>query len=206
MLNLGRTPWHMTWEAYDRSAPAVSSTGRACHTARNLPVEPSWSCRRRAPRHGCQPCLRGSRPSSRVPSALSLSASRFRDTHSTRTVQPTGTCRAPATVAARVVWVRVADGTTTALHPGPGKEGPARVPQGTAGLSPSPGLSSYGWKAAPFESRTAQPLPLSNGQRPGNCRWSRRPAQRRPPPRYAAASRRRPPRRAAINRRLKTNK
>ena len=93
-------------------------------SARNLPVEPSWSCRRRAPRHGCQPCLRGSRPSSRVPSALSLSASRFRDTHSTRTVQPRGTCRAPATVAARVVWVRVADGTTTALHPGPGKEGP----------------------------------------------------------------------------------
>ena len=71
-------------------------------SATNLPVEPSWSCRRRAPRHGCQPCSRGSRPSSRVPSALSLSASRFRDTHSTRTVQPTGTCRAPATVAARV--------------------------------------------------------------------------------------------------------
>ena len=94
-------------------------------SARNLPVEPSWSCRRRAPRHGCRPCSRGSRPSSRVPSALSLSASRFRDTHSTRTVQLTGTCRAPATVAARVVWVRVADGTTTALHPGPGKEGPA---------------------------------------------------------------------------------
>ena len=46
-----------------------------------------------SPRHGCQPCSRGSRPSSRVPSALSLSASRFRDIHSTRTVQPTGTCR-----------------------------------------------------------------------------------------------------------------
>ena len=30
VLNLGRTPWHMTWEACDRSAPAVSSTGRAC--------------------------------------------------------------------------------------------------------------------------------------------------------------------------------
>ena len=54
-------------------------------------------------------------------------------------------------------------------------------------LSPYPGLGSYGWKAAPFESRTAPPLPLSNGQRPGNCRWSRRPAQRRPPPRRAAA-------------------
>ena len=118
-------------------------------SARNLPVEPFWSCRRRAPRHGCQPCLRGSRPSSRVPSALSLSASHFRDTHSTRTVQPTGTCCAPATVAARVVWVRVADGTTTALHRRPGKEGPAPVPRGTGGLPPSPGLSSDEWKAAP---------------------------------------------------------
>ena len=159
--------------AYDLGGVRPQHARRKLHgarvSARDLPVEPSWSCRRRAPRHGCQPCLRGSRPSSRVPSALSLSASRFRDTHSTRTVQPTGTCRAPATVAARRVWVRDADGTTTALHPGPGKEGPARVPQGTAGLSPSPGLGSYGWKAAPVESRAAQPLPLSNGQRPGNC-------------------------------------
>ena len=114
-------------------------------SARNLPVEPSWSCRRRAPRHGCQPCLRGSRPSSRVPSALSLSASRFRDTHSTRTVQPTGTCRAPATVAARVVWVRVADGTTTALHPGPGKEGPARVPHKEQQVSPPPPAPCFGF-------------------------------------------------------------
>ena len=30
VLNLGRTPWHMTWVACDRSAPAVSLTGRAC--------------------------------------------------------------------------------------------------------------------------------------------------------------------------------
>ena len=51
------------------------------------------------------PChlSRGSRPSSRVPpSRLSLSASRLGGTHSTRTVRPTGTCRAPATVAAGV--------------------------------------------------------------------------------------------------------
>ena len=41
-------------------------------SARSLPVELSWSSRRRAPRHGCQPCLRGSRPSSRVPSAPSV--------------------------------------------------------------------------------------------------------------------------------------
>ena len=31
----------------------------------------------------------------------------------------------------------------------PGEEGPAHVPRGTRGLPPSPGLSSYGWKAAP---------------------------------------------------------
>ena len=30
VLILDRTPWHMTWEACDRSAPAVSSTVRAC--------------------------------------------------------------------------------------------------------------------------------------------------------------------------------
>ena len=135
-------------------------------SARNLPVEPSWSCRRRAPRHGCQPCLRGSRPSSRVPSALSLSASRFRDTHSTRTVQPTGTCRAPATVAARVVWVRVADGTTTALHPGPGKEGwrvllEFRKEQQVSPPTPAWAQGSYGWKAASFESRAADHCPAS---------------------------------------------
>ena len=35
-------------------------------------------------RHGCQPCFRGSRLSSRVPSALSLSAYRLGGTHSRR--------------------------------------------------------------------------------------------------------------------------
>ena len=30
MLILGRTPWHMTWEACDRSTPASGSTRRAC--------------------------------------------------------------------------------------------------------------------------------------------------------------------------------
>ena len=95
-------------------------------SARELRAEPYPTFRRRAPRHGCQPCLRGSRPSSRVPSALSLSASRLCGTHSTRTVRPTGTCRAPATVAAGCVCVRSADGTTTALHRRPGK-GTARA-------------------------------------------------------------------------------
>ena len=102
-------------------------------SARELRAEPYPTFRRRAPRHGCQPCLRGSRLSSRVPS-LSLSASRLGGTHSTRTVRPTGTCRAPATVAAGCVCVRSADGTTTALHHRPGKEGPAPVPRNRRSL------------------------------------------------------------------------
>ena len=164
--------------------------GGARVLARKLRVEPCPTFRRRAPRHGCQPCLRGSRLSSRVPSALSLSASRLGGTHSTRTVRPTGTCRAPATIAAWWVWVcvRSDDGTTTALHRRPGKEGPSRVPRGTGGLPPSPGLSSDGRKAAPlYESRAARPLPCVKGRRPDQSRCSRRPARRRPPPRRAAA-------------------
>ena len=73
----------------------------------------------------------------------------WRHTLSTRTVRPTGTCRAPATVAAWSLSVRSEDGTTTALLRRPGKEGPAPVPRGTGGLPPSPGLSSDGWTAAP---------------------------------------------------------
>ena len=72
-------------------------------SARGLPVERSRSCRTRAPRHGCQPCLRESRPRAasrrhypRVRVAL------VGDTHSSRAVRPTGACRAPATNAARV--------------------------------------------------------------------------------------------------------
>ena len=118
-------------------------------SARELRAEPYPTFRGRAPRHGCQPCLRGGRPSSRVSSPLSLSASRLGGTHSTRTVRPTRSCRAPATVAASWFRVRSEDGTTTALHRRPGKEGPAPVPRGTGGLPPSPGLSSDGWTAAP---------------------------------------------------------
>ena len=118
-------------------------------SARELRAEPYPTFKGRAPRHGCQPCLRGSRPSSRVSSPLSLSASRLGGTHSTRTVRPPRSCRAPATVAASWFRVRSEDGATTALHRRPGKEGPAPVPRGTGGLPPSPGLSSDGWTAAP---------------------------------------------------------
>ena len=99
VLNLDRTPWHMTWVGV-RPQRARRQLDGARVSARTLPVERSWSFRRRAPRHGCQPCLRGSRLSSRVPPALSLSASRLSGTHSARTVRPTGTCLAPATNAA----------------------------------------------------------------------------------------------------------
>ena len=110
MLNLDRTPWHMTWVGV-RPQRARRRLDRARVSARTLPVERSWSFRRRAPRHRCQPCLRGSRLSSRVPPALSLSASRLSGTHSARTVRPTGTCRAPATNAAGWVWVPSAAST-----------------------------------------------------------------------------------------------
>ena len=52
VLNLGRTPWHMTWEACDRSAPAVSSTGRACSekfASRAILVLPKTSPKPRLP-------------------------------------------------------------------------------------------------------------------------------------------------------------
>ena len=150
-LNLGRTSWHYD-EVDVRPQRARRRLGGARVLARKLRVEPCPTFRRRAPRHGCQPCLRGSRLSSRVPSRVGTVPEcipPWRHTLSTRTVLPTGTCRAPATVAAWWFRVRREDGTTTALHCRPGKEGPAPVPRGTGGLPPSPGLSSYGWKAAP---------------------------------------------------------
>ena len=82
VLNLDRTPWHMTWVGV-RPQRARRKLDGARVSARSLPVELSWSFRRRARHHGCQPCLRGS-PSSRVPSALSTSASRLGWRHTRR--------------------------------------------------------------------------------------------------------------------------
>ena len=56
-----------------RPQRAHHSLGGARVLARELRGEPCPTFRRRAPRHGCQPCLRGSRLPSRVPSALSPS-------------------------------------------------------------------------------------------------------------------------------------
>ena len=56
-----------------RPQRAHHSLGGARVLARKLRGEPCPTFRRRAPRHGCQPCFRGSRLPSRVPSALSPS-------------------------------------------------------------------------------------------------------------------------------------
>ena len=95
-------PWHITWLGV-RPQRARRQLDGARMSARGLPVERSRSCRTRAPRHGCQPCLRESRPRAasrrhypRVRVAL------VGDTHSSRAVRPTGACRAPATNAARM--------------------------------------------------------------------------------------------------------
>ena len=197
-LNLDRTPWHMTWVGV-RPQRARRQLDGARVSARSLPVELSWSFRRRAPRHGCQPCLRESRPRAasrrhypRVRVAL------VGGTHSSRAVRPSGTRRAPATNAACVC---VFEAT---MAPPP----PCITDRSRGGLlmfreeqevSPSPPAWAATGGRQPLESRTARPLLRSNGQRRdrGQCRCSRRPALRRPPPRRPAASRRPPPRRSA---------
>ena len=60
-------------EARTRPYVGSSEVYRARVLAIELRGEPFPTFRRRAPRHGCQPCLRGSRLPSRVPSALSPS-------------------------------------------------------------------------------------------------------------------------------------
>ena len=128
VLNLDRTPWHMTWGGV-RPQRARRKADGARVSARELRAEPYPTFRRRAPRHGCQPCLRGSRLSSRVPSALSLSASRLGGTHSRRGQSGLRERVGRRRRLRRGGCVRSDDGTTTALHRRPGKEGPARVPR-----------------------------------------------------------------------------
>ena len=98
---LDRMPlaYNLAWRATAARPPKARPGARM--SARGLPIERSRSCRTRAPRHGCQPCLRESRPRAasrrhypRVRVAL------VGDTHSSRAVRPTGACRAPATNAA----------------------------------------------------------------------------------------------------------
>ena len=189
VLNLDRTPWHMTWVGV-RPQRARRRLDRARVSARSLPVERSWSFRRRAPRHGCQPCLRGSRLSSRVPPALSLSASRLSGTHSARTVRPTGTCRAPATNAA-CVCVFEATMARPPLCVTDRSRGGLLVFREEQEFSPSPPAWAAMGGRQPLESRTARPLPSSNSQRPGRLLMVAPPRSASP----AAA----PPRRPMIN-------
>ena len=100
VLILGRTSWHH-YDGVRRAAAARPPQARRCArvsekvAGRAMPDffedEPRATDASRA--------FAGA-ASSRVPSALSLSASHLSGTHSARTVRPTGTCRAPATVAA----------------------------------------------------------------------------------------------------------
>ena len=178
--------WHITWLGV-RPQRARRQLDGARMPARGLPVERSRSCRTRAPRHGCQPCLRESRPRAasrrhypRVRVAL------VGDTHSSRAVRPTGACRAPATNAACVCVFEV----TMARPP------PCITDRARRGLlkfreeqevSPSPPAWAATGGRQPLESRAARPLRCIKDQRPGQYRRSRRPAPRRPPPRRAAA-------------------
>ena len=103
--------------------------GGARVLARKLRVEPCPTFRRRAPRHGCQPCLRGSRLSSRVPSALSPSSPALAAHTLDQDSPADGNVSRAGDGCGVVVRVRSEDGTPTALHRRPGKEGPSPVPQ-----------------------------------------------------------------------------
>jgi len=149
VLILGRTSWH--YDGGRRAASARPPQARQCARVSEKVAGramPDFSKTSPTPRMPAVPSRESSlepRPVGTVPECVPP----WRHTLSTRTVLPTGTCRAPATVAAWWFRVRREDGTTTTLHRRPGKEGPAPVPRGTGGLPPSPGLSSYGFKAAP---------------------------------------------------------
>ena len=137
-LNLGRTSWH--YDEVRRAAAARPPQARRCARVSEKVAGramPDFSKTSPTPRMPAVPSRESSlepRPVGTVPECVPP----WRHTLSTRTVLPTGTCRAPATVAAWWFRVRREDGTTTALHCRPGKEGPSRVPRGTGGASPPP--------------------------------------------------------------------
>ena len=115
-----------------------------------MPVERSRSCRTRAPRHGCQPCLRESRPRAasrrhnpRVRVAL------VGDTPLVEGSPADGSLSRAGDECGVYVCVRSDDGTTTALLPNRARRGllPFREEQEVP--PPSPGLGSDGWTAAP---------------------------------------------------------
>ena len=125
--------------------------GGARVLARELRGEPCPTFRRRAPRHGCQPCFRGSRLPSRVPSALSPSG----PASAAHTLDQDSPANGNVSRAGdecgvyRRFRVRGDDGTTTALLPDRARRGllPFREEQEVS--PPSPGRGSDGWTAAP---------------------------------------------------------
>ena len=156
-------------------------------SARNLPVEPSWSCRRRAPRHGCQPCLRGSRPSSRVPVGTVPECVPL----SRHTLDEDSPANGNVSRAGDGCGV-VVSSTKRRWHD--------HRPASQTGQGGACSRSARNRRSPPLpqpEQRRVDGSPLSRGQRDhcpapktrgrGQCRWSRRPAPRRPPPRRAAA-------------------
>ena len=183
-LNLGRTSWHYD-EVDVRPQRARRRLGGARVLARKLRVEPCPTFRRRGLCDECQPRC-GATPFEPRPVSTVPEWSRLSGTHS----RP-GQSRQRKRVARRR---RLRRGRFEAkmARPPPcfadrARRGllPFREEQEVSPL-PRPEQATSGRQ--PLESRAARPLPLSNDQRPGNCRWSRRPAPRRPP----AAPRRRP--------------
>ena len=129
---------------------------------RGEPFPTFW---RRPPRHGCQPCLRGSRLPSRVPSALSPSGPALA-AHTLDQDSPAdgNVSRAGDGCGVLVVKPRWHDHRPASQT---GQGGACSRSARNRRSPPSPGLSSGGWKAAPFESRAARPSPSSSDQRPG---------------------------------------
>ena len=159
---LDRMPlaYNLAWRATSARPP---SARRGAHVSerfagRAIPVLSNASP---APRLPAVPSRES--PSSRVPSALPSSACRFGWRHPLVEGSPAdGSLSRAGDECGVCVCVRSDDGTTTALHRRPGKEGLAPVPRGTGGLPPSPGLSSY--------TGGRQPLRVEEGGRRHHCR------------------------------------
>ena len=166
--------------------------GGARVLAIKLRVEPFPTCRRRGLCDECQPRCGATpfepRPVGTVPERVPP----WRHTLSTRTVRPTGACRAPATNAACVCVFEATMARPPLCVTGRSRGGPL-VFREEQEFSPSPPASARPGGRQPLGSRAARPMPCINGQRPGQCSWPRRPALRRPPPRRPPPRRPPPP-------------
>ena len=163
-----------------RPQRAHHSLGGARVLARELRGEPCPTFRRRASRHGCQPCLRGSRLPSRVPSALSPS--------SPACAAPTLDQDSPASGNVS----RAGDDCGVVVskrrwhdHRPASQTGQGGACSRSARNRRSPPLPRPEQRRVEGSSKDHCPAPKTRGR--GQCRWSRRPAPRRPPPRRDAA-------------------